>query len=184
MTIKKYGPFLLNEKLTQEEDALNRVHGIVFITDNKNNDWYSLQKQFSDKTLKIVFDESGLINSASYDVSTLWPQCFYISEIVSIPANFQLPVTGGKWVFDGNAITEKAMTLAELVEQAQQTKVAKIAAATAVIAPLQDAVELGRASEAEQARLLGWKNYRVDLNQLDISSPSEIVWPESPQNVA
>ncbi|MDM1715244.1 tail fiber assembly protein, partial [Pseudomonas sp. 165] len=31
------------------------------------------------------------------------------------------------------------------------------------IAPLQDAVELGRADQAKQDQLKAWKNYRLDL---------------------
>lgn len=181
---KQYGPFSLRENVTQEEEALSRVHGVIFISDAENNDWYSLQKLFAVKSLKIVFDEDGLINSASYDASTLWPQSFYVAQVFNIPEEFSLPVPGGKWVFDGESIVEKTVTLAERVTQAAQIRADKNAAATVVIAPLQDAVELGRASEEEKARLIAWKNYRVDLLQLDITSPDNIIWPEAPGDVA
>lgn len=184
MKAKIFGPFSLRDELSQEEEALNRVHGIIFISDPDKNDWYSLQKQFSADSLKIVFDENGLINSASYDVSTLWPQYFSVAEVLSVPEHFSLPVPGGKWVFNGKSIVEKVITLAEQVTQAAETRAIKSAAATVIIDPLRDAVELGRASEEEKARLTAWKNYRIDLAQLDISVPSAIQWPEPPEDVA
>ncbi|EEG3121005.1 tail fiber assembly protein [Salmonella enterica subsp. enterica] len=45
------------------------------------------------------------------------------------------------------------------------------------IVPLQDAVDLGEATDDETARLLAWKKYRVQVNRVDTSNP---VWPEQP----
>ncbi|EDQ9665828.1 TPA: tail fiber assembly protein [Salmonella enterica] len=45
------------------------------------------------------------------------------------------------------------------------------------IVPLQDAVDLGEATDDEKARLLAWKKYRVQVNRVDTSNP---VWPEQP----
>ncbi|KER02426.1 tail fiber assembly protein [Photorhabdus temperata] len=46
------------------------------------------------------------------------------------------------------------------------------------IAPLQDAVDLGIATEAEKEALLSWKKYRVMLNRIDIKQAPDIEWPE------
>lgn len=48
------------------------------------------------------------------------------------------------------------------------------------IAPLQDADDLGIASEAEKAALLAWKKYRVLLNRIDVEHADKITWPEVP----
>lgn len=53
-------------------------------------------------------------------------------------------------------------------------------AAGDAIAPLQDAEELGIATEADTALLIRWKRYRVMLNRLDTSSAPSIEWPERP----
>lgn len=55
------------------------------------------------------------------------------------------------------------------------------AAATA-IAPLQDAVDIGMATEAEQTKLNAWKVYRVLLNRIEQQPgyPHTIEWPASP----
>lgn len=62
-------------------------------------------------------------------------------------------------------------------EQAQRRAVAD-----AAIAPLQDAVELDEATEAEAALLIDWKRYRVALSRLADQEgyPNDIDWPALP----
>lgn len=62
-------------------------------------------------------------------------------------------------------------------EQAQRRAVAD-----AAIAPLQDAVELDEATEAEAALLIDWKRYRVALSRLPDQEgyPNDIDWPTPP----
>lgn len=64
-----------------------------------------------------------------------------------------------------------------VTEQAQRRAVAD-----AAIAPLQDAVELDEATEAEAALLIDWKRYRVALSRLPDQEgyPSDIEWPAPP----
>jgi len=51
--------------------------------------------------------------------------------------------------------------------------------------PLQDAVEVGRATDKEAARLVLWKGYRIDLNRIEQQAgfPLDIDWPLSPDEV-
>lgn len=51
------------------------------------------------------------------------------------------------------------------------------------IAPLQDAYDLGDASDSEKESLLGWKRYRLALNRVELQEgfPSDVVWPKSPE---
>lgn len=50
------------------------------------------------------------------------------------------------------------------------------------IGPLQDAVELDRATEREQALLMAWKDYRVELGRIEQQEgfPLDVRWPQSP----
>ncbi len=50
------------------------------------------------------------------------------------------------------------------------------------IAPLQDAVDLGSASEEESASLLLWKQYRVELGRIAAQAgfPEAVAWPSPP----
>jgi len=76
--------------------------------------------------------------------------------------------SGRKWV--ANQITDS-------VNEPELIKQQRLAEASAAIAPLQDAVDLGMATDAEIAMLQAWKTYRVLLNRVDTSKP---VWPEVP----
>lgn len=55
-----------------------------------------------------------------------------------------------------------------------------MALATAQIAPLQDATDLGDATADEAAALTVWKQYRVALNRLDLT-PLAVAWPAQPE---
>ncbi|QVL21567.1 tail fiber assembly protein [Pseudomonas qingdaonensis] len=54
--------------------------------------------------------------------------------------------------------------------------------ADSAIAPLQDAVDLDDATEAEATALKAWKKYRVALNRLPEQAgyPTDIDWPAPP----
>ncbi|RAW87270.1 tail fiber assembly protein [Photorhabdus laumondii] len=69
----------------------------------------------------------------------------------------------------------------ELRQYAELQKQQLIAEATNQIAPLQDAVDLGIATEEEKIALLAWKEYRVILNRIDVSQVMDIDWPEKPE---
>ncbi|MBH8611967.1 tail fiber assembly protein [Pseudomonas mohnii] len=51
--------------------------------------------------------------------------------------------------------------------------------ATARIAPLQDAVDLGDETGPESVRLAVWKQFRVAVNRIDTSQPNP-TWPDLP----
>ena len=71
-------------------------------------------------------------------------------------------------------------TQAELISQAESTRAALMVAASAAIAPLEDADKLGIATDDEKAALTRWMHYRVMLNRLDMSAAPSIEWPELP----
>lgn len=87
---------------------------------------------------------------------------------------------GEQWVPDEAAIAEAARVVAYR-KQALATQYS-----TGRIGPLQDAVDLEMASEAEVAALTAWKVYRVELSRMDISAkvPSADDWPISPNDEA
>ncbi|WP_208950162.1 tail fiber assembly protein [Rahnella sp. ChDrAdgB13] len=181
MKAKIYGPFSPRENLTQDETALATTRGVKFIGDPQGNDWYQLVKKFSADTLKIIFDDSGIIRMASYDASTLWPKGQSVAEVDVIPEGFAPETLRERWVFDGKKIIAHTYTADELTEQATVTRDNLQAEAALKIAPLQDAVDIDDATDEERASLTAWKKYRVALNRLDLSAAPDITWPEAPQ---
>lgn len=68
---------------------------------------------------------------------------------------------------------------AELI--ASSRLAAEIDEANRTIVPLQDAVDIGIATNAEIARLAEWKRYRVELSRIDTSKAPDITWPVRPE---
>ncbi|PTA84185.1 phage tail protein, partial [Kluyvera sp. Nf5] len=81
----------------------------------------------------------------------------------------------GNWVYDGEKIIPRVYTPQELQTQAESQKTRLLADIATRIAPLQDAVELGIASDEEVETLTALKKYRVLVNRVDPAAP---VWPE------
>ncbi|MDQ5989782.1 Bacteriophage tail assembly protein [Acinetobacter baumannii] len=72
-------------------------------------------------------------------------------------------------------------TSEQLITEAEQQKQSLLTEANSSIAPLQDAVDLGMATDEEKAQLTSWKTYRVLLNRVDTSLAPNIEWPEKPE---
>jgi len=85
-------------------------------------------------------------------------------------------VTGGAWFETGEVPPVDYLT------PATTERDALMSAATIAIAPLQDAADLDEATEEEAALLKKWKQYRVALNRIDLSTAPDISWPEIPAN--
>lgn len=73
-------------------------------------------------------------------------------------------------------------TLEELAAAALAQRDYLLGVAAIRIAPLQDAVDLERATPEGVAMLKQWKGYRVDLNEIDQQEgfPQHIEWPRTP----
>lgn len=70
----------------------------------------------------------------------------------------------------------------ELFAAALAQRDALMVVATARMAPLQDAIDLGEATATEKEAMLAWKRYRVALNRIQQQAgfPQAIDWPTSP----
>lgn len=150
--------------------------GVSFLKDENGQDWYEAQRDFDKDKLKIVYSFDGIIRSADYDISALWPADMSIAEIETkdVPEGFSI---NGEWFFDGEKITPVPV---DHLATAKLERQSLLNEASDAIAPLRDAEELGIATEDELAALTLWKRYRVMLNRLDISSAPDIEWPEKP----
>ena len=66
----------------------------------------------------------------------------------------------------------------EILAKNSAERDARLSVAAIRIAPLQDAVDLDKASTKDKSRLLTWKTYRVAVNRVDLVSPE---WPSVPE---
>lgn len=71
-------------------------------------------------------------------------------------------------------------TAEELISKAEDKRSRLRAEADTVIQLLQDASDLGMATDDEASLLIAWKKYRVMLMRINTKDPEEIAWPEQP----
>lgn len=169
----KYTP--TNEKLLEDAEFIKNNTGmdIVFLQTEQGDDWYEIQSMFSPDTIKIVYGENKIITSYSRDVTSLNPIDSFIAEVSEDDFPENIDILGG-WEFDG----EKVVKInPDPLEENNRIKNQLTSEATAVIAPLQDAVDLSIATTEETKSLYEWKKYRVLLNRVDLNKPS---WPLKP----
>lgn len=87
-------------------------------------------------------------------------------------------MTSNTWVMNDAAVAQKS---ADLIADAEMRRTTSLSAAGIAISPLQDAVDLGIATDVETRRLKEWKKYRVLLMRIDTSKAPDIEWPLPPQ---
>ncbi|EAS8781152.1 tail fiber assembly protein [Salmonella enterica] len=106
----------------------------------------------------------------------------YISELGPLPENVTSVSPDGEYQkWDGKAwVKDEAAEKAAQLRQAEETKSRLLQMASEKIAPLQDAVDLGLATDDEKAQLDEWKKYRVLVNRVDTLNPD---WPEKPSQL-
>lgn len=95
-------------------------------------------------------------------------------ETLLKPASIYDKWDGTGWQHDADAQDAAALAMATA------NRNALLATANQNIAVLADAVDLGMATDAEQAAYTAWRRYRVELTRLDLTS-TPIIWPEQPQ---
>lgn len=162
-----------------EPEFKNFLFNAIFLQSDEGLDWYYHMSRFQADTLKICYDKNNIIRSFSNQVDRLFPLGMSVSEVdqTDVPEGLNIH---GEWVWNGTKIIPRQLTREELIQQAETRRGELLAEASDVIAPLQDASDLGIAADEEAAMLLLWKRYRVMLNRLDLSTLPDIHWPERP----
>ncbi|AWP32198.1 tail fiber assembly protein [Pantoea eucalypti] len=97
--------------------------------------------------------------------------------------NWCSPPEGYYSIFDENGprVEKNPVKTAEQHQQeAQAEKIQRLYEAANLMAPLQDAVDIGEATEEEEAAIKDWKKYRVAVNRIDLTKAPDITWPEKP----
>lgn len=170
-----------NFTISENKDILEKYpYFVLVLEDEAGNDWYELQKNFKDDTLKILFDDENRIVSHSFDVSTLTPTNLSVVEVSpkKLPADFFTNING--YLFIDGKISALVLSHEEEIAIAESNKQMLLSESAESIAPLQDAADLDMATNEEVTLLKEWKKYRVLLNRVDTSLAPDIEWPEKP----
>jgi hypothetical protein len=151
---------------------------ILYFKDDMGNDWFESLPKFKKKYSLAIDNETGVIRSISEDASRIYPVGLTVVDVDSLPDGCDI---FGGWVFNGKSVTQRNYSPAEREAQAQQEKDRLLALATKIIEPLKDAVSYGVATGEEEEKLKRWILFRIQINRVDITTDSVIVWPPRPE---
>lgn len=178
------------------KSSIKYINGIqaMFFTDEDGNDWYEIQKQLSDDTLKIMFDSSGKVVAASFDASTLAPDGFSVAEInegnlhedviatgFSFSDTHSLIIPVDEWLFRNEVL------MIDYVLKAENERQKLLRNINSKTSEWEKDLLLGLISEEDKERLKACRVYAKALQAMDCStvndkaSYSAIRWPAFPE---
>lgn len=108
------------------------------------------------------------------------PETLYHPSMVWVDITDRVPPPGVNDLYSDGLFTAPVMKNEDVMFLARSRLAAEMETANQTIAPLQDAVDLGIATEEETARLTEWRKYRVMLSRTDITDATTIDWPVIP----
>lgn len=159
------------------------LSGVAYLQSEDGLDWYTLRESLVDSgALKIAFQADGIIRQQTYDgIRGMFPESLSVAVVnkKSVPKDFP-ENADGQWIFNGKKITPRVIPAPELIALAEETRAQLMAEANQKITPLQDAFDLGMATDEELAQLKAWKTYRVLLSRVDTATTSDVDWPPLP----
>lgn len=166
-----------NIKMTKQvlEDGLPLP--VLYFEDENGNDWYTLRDEnWKGKNSFIAVGQDGFITTWAEN-----PNFLTLSEGVSVyevaDTNLPADIGQGTYSYQNGQFIKFEPVASEVAEQKRNDLLSNAATA---ITPLQDAVDIDDATEAELLQLKAWKTYRVALNRLDLTTAPDIAWPEMP----
>lgn len=115
--------------------------------------------------------------TATPDDSSEHGQEIYKSALSGQFGDIQTAPNEIDWCWDGKKYVE--MQIGDVTYQNEEIKTRLIRTATEQISILNDAVDLGDASDAELTLLTKWKKFRINVNRIDTTT-SGIKWPDKP----
>jgi hypothetical protein len=151
---------------------------VMYFEDEMGQDWYTLRdKKRQGENCFIAVGADGFISTWAVN-----PNFLTLSEGVSIyeisPEALPEDVSDQPYRYENG---EFVKFVQPAIEVAAQQKSTLLSQAAAVIAPLQDAVDVDDATDEELASLRAWKKFRVALNRLDLAAAPDIDWPAVPE---
>ncbi|ECJ2444091.1 phage tail protein [Salmonella enterica subsp. diarizonae] len=81
------------------------ISGAAHLKSEDGRDWYECQKLFSPDTIKVEYDNNGVITCISRDISGFWPVGKSVAEVPDTKENRRADISG-RWGFDGKNIVD------------------------------------------------------------------------------
>ncbi|MBF7958300.1 tail fiber assembly protein [Rahnella victoriana] len=166
-----------NIKITKQAFEEGLTLPIIYFEDQGGNDWYELRdREWKGKNHFITLGKDKVVRTWAKD-----PNFLTLSEGVTIieinKERIPKDIIDHRYMFVNGEFSSLEPSVNELAEKERNLL---LASSLTILAPLQDAWDLGVSTEEEKTLLKAWKTYRVALNRLDLSTAPDITWPDIP----
>ena len=104
-----------------EEDEPEYRPDILYARDKNGRDWYDCQADFSSDSLKVMYDENGVIVCISKDVTAIFPPGFSVAE-VAISETPPEACNDMTWVYRDGRVIKRTYSPAEKRKMLQGRK--------------------------------------------------------------
>lgn len=168
-------------KVSEEDDETEYRPDILYARDETGRDWYDCQADFSDDTLKVMYDDKCVIVCMSKDVTAIFPPGFSVAEVAAsdTPSEACNDMT---WVYKDGKIIKRVYNPDEKRKMVQGEKNRRIARVNQVTQTLNSKLLLGMATDVDKVKLRSWMDYVNEIEKIsDDADPEKIVWPTAPE---
>ena len=174
--MQRFGKFTPYTPDTTDRPKIIDGQNVMFLQDDKGNDWYDVVDLFDESTtLKVGYDEDGRVRTFTTNIHALFPVNLSVVELPATKANLRVTL-GDDWFYkDG-----KLQQIRDYLADAETERNSRMNEATARINWLEDAQKDGDISAEEAAELAELRAYRTALRRLDLSAAPKINWPDAP----
>lgn len=166
-------------KASDKDEAEYRPD-VLYARDETGRDWYDCQADFSAETLKVMYDDKGVIVCMSKDVTAIFPPGFSVAEVAisEVPSKACNDMT---WVYRDGKVVKRIYSPDERRNMVLGEKDRLIARVNQVTQTLNSKLLLGMATDEEKTKLRAWMDYVNEIEDIsDDADPEKIVWPNPP----
>lgn len=164
----------MNNFSTYTPEVKNFGEGVQYFQDDKGRDFYDSRLLFKKKYV-VFFDAHNVVRGVakSDEVTRLHPGGLSIVDINTLPKDFSLETP---WLFNGKQVV-KADYDPAFTTKSRKAGILRLI--NPMIVPLQDAVELGEATEEEIEKYNTLRKLRIKLMRISDDAPvGEVNWDE------
>lgn len=177
--MKEFKNFVSYVPSATAAEAENLPYEILYMRDEEGNDWYEIQKELSQDSIKVVYDDNGAVAQYGSDASVLYPLGFSVAVInatdLITEGDRPLYYSGGKVSVD-------------YIKVAESRRQNLLASAYETIADWKMELRLESINDDDKASLIKWVAYIKVLRALDFADVKDsagyktIIWPDEPKN--
>jgi len=159
------------------------VPGAYFLHTEDGLDWYYHLNKFSEETIKVAYDDKGIVRFIEKDASMIWPVNLSVTELKpeNVPAEADV---SGKWSLVDGVVVPRVYSSRELIDQAEAERDKRIAEARKTMNEWQNDLLLDEISDEDRTSLKKWNAYVKALKAMDLSYTESLIWPAVPSPVS